>query len=105
MIYAIISFGLNIICDILPFVVCLDSRFIEIATFDLVYRFQKEQEHNNDLENQLLLQGQQEQIKEIHKKQIDAEIEQEMKKLEDKQFTDPLNSTSISNNLARFMLV
>jgi hypothetical protein len=32
--YVLVYFGLNILCDIIPYIACLDSQFIKISTFD-----------------------------------------------------------------------
>ena len=40
--YVIIYFALSIICDIVPFLIVIDSQFIKICTFDLIRRFHQE---------------------------------------------------------------
>lgn len=41
--YASISVAISMGCDILPILMTLDSRFIQILTFDLVNKFDQEQ--------------------------------------------------------------
>lgn len=53
--FVLIYFAITVVCDILPFVVLLDSQFIRISTFDLVYLWDKELEDNKDLENKMQL--------------------------------------------------
>ena len=55
MFYAICYFALSIICDILPYIISLDSQFMKISTFDLVFKFQQDIEDKNDMENQLAI--------------------------------------------------
>lgn len=50
-------------CDIVPYVTCLDSQFIKISTFDLIYIFDSQQDDKKDMENQLALQGNIEKIR------------------------------------------
>lgn len=35
---ALLYFGLSIICDVMPFIISLDSRFMEIFTFDSIFK-------------------------------------------------------------------
>lgn len=41
----------------MPYMTTLDSQFIKIVTFDMIFIFDKEMEDKQDMENQLALQG------------------------------------------------
>lgn len=75
--YAICYFGLSVICDILPFILALDSQFIKIVTFDMIFQFERQQHDNNDMENQLALQGQQQQLS-YQQNREDLELQEEI---------------------------
>jgi len=56
-IFILIYFGLSILCDILPYMSTLDSQFIKIVTFDMVFSYDRDIEDKQDMENQLALHG------------------------------------------------
>ena len=45
------------ICDILPFLIVVDSQFIKIFTFDLIRKFTQDEKENQDIENDFAMQG------------------------------------------------
>ena len=48
-------FALQLVCDIVSFMIVTDSSFIKILTFDLIYLKREEENQNIDLENGILL--------------------------------------------------
>lgn len=49
--YAIIYFGLNVTCDIVPYLIVIDCQFIKIFTFDLIRKCNQDESENKDAEN------------------------------------------------------
>lgn len=77
--YAIVYFTLSIVCDVLPFIACLDLKFIHIQTFDLIQIYQRKQQNQKEIENQILLTNKENQIRAVSNLKANGEILEEFK--------------------------
>ena len=50
---SIMRFALNLICDVVPIMIVIDSHFVKISTFDFVRKFERKELMSNDVENVL----------------------------------------------------
>lgn len=49
-------FALNVICDIVPYLIVIDNEFIKIFTFDYITKFVQTTEQNQEIEHDNELQ-------------------------------------------------
>lgn len=110
--YTIIFFTLSLCCDIVPYLIVIDNQFIKIFSFDLIYKFQEDEIENKDIEHAMVLQNQEDKIKEFKKQQANPlDLQEEFKiayNSEDGCNEFPINSIDMSNsqsNPMKFMML
>ena len=54
---ALVYFALCLVCDVVPFLIIVDSSFIKILTLDLIRKFDRNENDNNDIENVLIIKN------------------------------------------------
>jgi hypothetical protein len=57
MIDALVYFALCLVCDVVPFLLIVDSSFIKILTLDLIRKFDRNENDTNDIENVIILRN------------------------------------------------
>ena len=59
---ALIYFALCLVCDVVPFLIIVDSSFIKILTLDLIRKFDRNENDSNDIENVIMMKNQDENL-------------------------------------------
>ena len=68
--------------DIVPFMVVADTQFIKIFSYELIKKFNRDQSKDNDIENVLMIHGQEENFANIGNGAGDGELTKEIEKLQ-----------------------
>jgi hypothetical protein len=78
---AISYFALSLLTDIVPFMVVADTQFIKIFSYELIKKFNRDQNKDNDIENVLRLQGQEDNLANIANNGLgNGELKQEIER-------------------------
>jgi hypothetical protein len=59
---SIVYFALSLVTDIVPFMIVADTQFIKIFSYELIKKFNTDMTKDNDLENALIMAGQEENL-------------------------------------------
>ena len=63
--FSILNFALGLVCDVVPYLIIVDSQFIKILTFDAHRQYELEQKEQKEQESTAQLQGQDEHLHKI----------------------------------------
>lgn len=90
-------------CDIVPYLIVIDTQFIKIFTFDLIRSHNRETNENQDIENKTS------EISQSDFNLEEGELKEELAMMDELADKDPSNmessfSQSMSNNPMKFMM-
>ena len=103
-------FALCLICDVVPFLIIVDSSFIKILTLDLIRKFDRSENDSNDIENALILKNENENLQDLAAATfVEGELIEEIQNLEENKYEELRIGSNASDNMKqnpmKYMLV